>query len=80
MNKTSEKTARTITITLTESEAEVLSNLARALDPSGSIKETSIAKGAFCEGLVRSCRRLEVGLPLEWLTTEAVKRYIASVK
>lgn len=71
---------KTVTIALSEAEYQAVCDLASALDPSGSIKPTSVAKGCLLEGLVRSAKRVDSALPLDWLTTDAVKRYIGAIR
>lgn len=70
---------KTITMTLSDEEFAVLSALTAHLDPTGSIKPTSVAKGCLVEGLVRSYCRLEKKLPRDWQTTESVSRSRAAV-
>lgn len=71
---------KTITVSLSDDEFAALEELAGCLDPSGSVKVTSVAKGCMMEGLVRSAKRLDSGLPLSWLSTEAMKRYLVQVR
>lgn len=70
---------KTITLTLSDDEYEVLAGVVTALDPSGSLKVSSVAKGMLCEGMGRQAFRLGVDEPPGWKNTDAHKRYLAKL-
>lgn len=71
---------KTITLSVSETEFAMLEKLTLSLDPTGSIKLTTVSKGMLIEGMIRSATRVGVSLPADWMSTEAVKRSLAVVR
>lgn len=71
---------KTLTVSLSDEEFQTLCEVSAAMDPCGSVKPTSVAKGCLVEGLARQAARFSVPIVLgSQIPTDVIKRYLSKI-